>query len=357
MFLKQSIQKNKKAYVFIAVSFVFMMLDFKNSILNVIVYSSAVAPLAIVLGRFTDAISNYIGEKRGGLLAAAFGNIPELIMGIWSLRYGMISMVKSALIGSIISNMLLVLGMTIFLGGIRYKEQSFDKTVARMNFNMLFMAMSSIIIISSLGRYNRLKEGAIFSLSIYAAVILMIVYVLGLIFSLYSHRNLFVVCEPYNESSMIHEKFDKSIIWLIIIDTILLYFISQKLISNVKSVSTSYNISEKFLGIIIIPVLGNIGENISSIMGALNDKINLSLEIAIGSSIQISLFVTPLLMILSYFAGHPISFIFESFEIATCIIAGGMSFIVFADGKTYWFEGAILMSIYIMITLAYYYAL
>ena len=334
-----------------------MMLNLKNSVLNVIIYSSAIIPLAIVLGEFTAFISNYIGEKKGGLLTAALGNIPELIMGIWSLRYGMISMVKSALIGSIISNMLLVLGMSIFLGGIKYKEQSFDKIVARMNFNMLFMAMSSMIIISSLDKYNRLGQEAIFSLSIETAIILIIVYVLGLIFSLYSHRNLFVICESYNESNMLHEKFDKSIIWLIVIDTILLYFISQKLISNVKAVSISYNVSEEFLGIIMIPVLGNIGENISAIISALKNKINLGLEIAIGSSIQIALFVTPLMMISAYFVGSPMSFVFTGFEIATCVIAGGMSFIVFADGKTYWFEGAILVSIYIMITLAYYYVL
>lgn len=333
-----------------------MMLDLKNSVWNVLIYSSAVIPLAIVLGEFTAVISNYIGEKKGGLLTAALGNIPELIMGIWSLRYGMTSMVKSALAGSIISNMLLVLGMAVFLGGIKYKEQNFNKIVARTNFSMLFMAMSSMIIISSLDKYSNLKQGAIFSLSIKTAVILIIVYALGLIFSLYSHRNLFVACESYNESSKVHEKFNKSIISLIIISAVLLYFISEKLISNVKVVSIYYGISEEFLGIIMIPVLGNIGENISAVMSALKNKINLSLEIAIGSSIQISLFVTPLLMIVAYSAGYPMSFVFTGFQIATCAIAAGMSFIVFADGKTYWLEGAILISIYVMITLAYYYA-
>lgn len=346
---------NKKyIYLVVAISLIFFQTTYP--LVNTVLYSIIIVPLAITLGELTSVISEYIGEKKGGLLTAAIGNIPELTMGIWSIQFGMIPMVKASLIGSIISNMLLVLGVSIFVGGIKYKEQKFNRIVARTNFSMLLLAMSTIIIVASLKQYNEsLSKVVLTSISIKVAVVLVIVYVLGLIFSLYTHGNLFIVSEQIIENRSIKNKKYVKIIFELIVISIILYFISEKLIYNIKETVENYGLSQEFLGIILIPILGNAGENFSAIVCATKNKVNLSLEIAIGSSIQIALFVTPILMVLAYFIGVEMTLLFTGFQIIMALIAIVMAFIVFQDGKTYWFEGAILIAIYIIVTLAYYY--
>lgn len=343
-------------YIIICLSIFIMNISTSSSIFNILLYSTIIIPLAVIVGKNTSFISEYIGEKKGGLLSAASGNIPELSMGIWSIKCGMISMAKSALIGAIISNILLVLGVSIFAGGVKYKEQKFNKIVARTNFSMLFIALSTMIIIASLSSFNKMGQHTIAVLSMKVAVVLIFVYVLGLVFSLYTHSNLFIVTTGENEENIL--KKDKNfykLLFEIIICSLFIYFISESLILNIKQVVHAYNVSEEFLGIILIPLLGNMGENLSAIICAFQNKINLSLEIAIGSSIQISLFVTPILVIFSYFLNLNMTLLFSPFQIIIAIIAGIMSFFVFQDGKTYWFEGVVLISTYIIVTLAYYY--
>ena len=354
----------KRYYVFIIVAIALMFISTSSSLVNTIIYSIAIVPLAILLGGQTTKISDYIGQKKGGLLAATVGNIPELMMGIWSIKYGMIPMVQAALIGSIISNMLLGLGVAVVVGGFKFNEQSFNRIIARTNFNMLLLAMSSMVVIATLNSYTLVKEPALISISVKVAFLLIGVYILGLIFSLYTHNNLFVVSECNEEEEMlvIEEKVVRlerkevieSAITLIFI-SVLLYFISDKLIYNIRDITKHYSISQEFIGIILIPLLGNIGENVSTIMCAMQNKVDMSLETAIGSSIQISLFVTPVLVIFSCFMGLNMTLLFPVFHIIMCGIAVGMSFLVFQDGKTYWLEGSILITSYIIITLAYYY--
>lgn len=346
-------KKHIALYIF---SVILCKVDLNNSVINILIYSLGIIPLAIALGKFTSSISEYIGEKRGGLLAAAMGNIPELTMGIWAIKLGMISMAKSALIGSIICNILLVLGVSIFVGGIKYKEQQFNKIVARTNFSMLFIALSTMVIIASVNKYgSKLSHNLITSFSMKIAVVLICVYILGLIFSLYTHRNLFIVSDRNEEIRIKKDKQYFDLLIGILISTIFLYFISEKLIGNIHQVVINYHVSEEFIGIILIPLLGNIGENIAAILCAAQDKINLSLEIAIGSSIQIALFVTPILVIFSCILGFNMSLLFTTFQIIMAMIAAVMSFFIFQDGKTYWFEGAILIATYIIVAFAYYY--
>lgn len=354
----------KKNYILIIVVILLMFISTSSSLVNTIIYSIAIVPLAILLGSQTTKISDYIGQKKGGLLAATVGNIPELMMGIWSIKYGMIPMVQAALIGSIISNMLLGLGVAVVVGGFKFKEQSFNRIIARTNFNMLLLAMSSMVVIATLNGYTLVKEPALISISVKVAFLLIGVYILGLIFSLYTHNNLFVVSEYYEDEKMIvieekvvrleRKEVIESAITLIFI-SVLLYFISDKLIYNIRDITKHYSISQEFIGIILIPLLGNIGENVSTIMCAMKNKVDMSLETAIGSSIQISLFVTPVLVIFSCFMGLNMTLLFPVFHIIMCGIAVGMSFLVFQDGKTYWLEGSILITSYIIITLAYYY--
>lgn len=347
----------KKYFKIILLIFIctLIFIETSNITFNIFIYSIAIIPLAVLLGEFTSTLSLYLGEKKGGLLAATLGNIPELIMGVWSIRYGMIAMAKAALIGSIINNMLLVLGISIFLGGVKYSEQSFNKNIARTNFNMLLLAMASMIIMRCIERYGDLENNTLISISMKVSLVLVGVYIMGLIFSLYTHRNLFVISEEGSDSNNKDTKqVVKLFIWLIGI-TVILYFFSEKLIFNIKSYVEYRNVSQSFIGIMLVPLLGNIGENISAILCALKNKVNLSLEIAIGSSIQISLFASPLIIIVALFMKANMTFIFSTLQIVVSALAVGMSFIVFADGKTYWLEGVILIAVYIIITICYFY--
>lgn len=346
---------NKK-YLFIAIAIMSLFINTSSSLINTIIYSIGVIPLAVLLGDFTSDLSQYVGEKRGGLVAATIGNLPELMMSMWSISYGMVSMVKSALVGSIISNMLLVLGISIFIGGIRYKEQRFNRLIARTNFNMLLLAMSAMVILASLNSYSKVSSEIMFNISLKISAVLIGVYLLGLVFSLYTHSNLFIISELKEESITKEGKRKRNVIISgIIACSIILFLISEKLVFNVKELIINYNLSQQFMGIIFIPILGNIGENFSAIICATKNKVNMSLEIAIGSSIQIALFVTPLLIISSYFLGMQMNFVFSNYQIIMSSIAIAMSFFVFQDGKTYWLEGAILIAIYLMITMGYYY--
>ena len=346
---------NKKTLLYI-IPVILCFIKLPEGLLSTVIYATIIVPLAIMLGGLTSDISEYIGEKKGGLLAAGVGNIPEITMGIWAINYGMISMVKSALIGSIISNMLLVLGISIFFGGVKYKEQSFNKIVARTNFTMLILAMATMIVMASLNNYSSIvTEEILINLSVKIGIVLIVVYILGLIFSLYTHSNLFIGSDLESDSSLIKSKGFLKILLEIIVVAVILYFVSEKLIFNLSITVNQYNISQEFLGIILIPLLGNSGENFSAIMCAMKNKINLSLEIAIGSSIQISLFVTPLLIIFSFIMGVKMTLLFSGFQIIISVVAVLMSLLVFQDGKTYWFEGAVLIAIYMVVTLAYYY--
>lgn len=339
------------------VSVVSLFIGIDSNIINVIFYSLIMIPLAILLGRGTSKISDYIGEKRGGLISATAGNVPELMMGLWSIKYGMISMAKAGLLGAVITNMLLGLGIAVFCGGIKYREQKFNKIIARTNLNMLFLVVFTIIIISALNRYSIVDNGNFQKLSLIIGGVLICVYMLGLIFSLYTHSNLFILDEKKICSKDISKNETKKIFILIIIITILLYFISEKLVSGVGAIVEQYKVSQEFLGIILIPLLGSFGENASSIVCALENKIDASLETAIGSSIQITMFVIPVLIICSSFMGLQINLLFSVFQIVTISIAMGMSYFVFQDGKTYWFEGALLIAVYIVVTLSYYYSI
>lgn len=352
-FIKYSSRYSNGITIVFSIGLLFLKLN--SPIVSAVIYSLAMIPLAFMLGKATSKITDYIGEKRGGLISATAGNIPELMMGLWSIKYGMITMAKAGLLGTVITNMLLGLGIAVFCGGIKYKEQTFNKNIARTNLNMIFLVAFTIIIISALNKYSLIGDIKFQQLSVIVSCILIGVYILGLIFSLFTHSNLFIVTNKKFEEKEVNKIEEWMIFGLIIIITILLYFISEKLIYSINFIVTNYDISQEFVGIILIPLLGSFGENASSIVCALDNKIDASLETAIGSSIQITMFVIPVLIISSAMMGIDINLIFSTFQIIIMCMAIGMSYFVFQDGKTYWFEGALLIAVYLIVTLSYYY--
>lgn len=354
--IRNILEKNlRNRILLLAASLALSVIYTNNTILKLLLRSLSVVPLAVITAGLISEISNIIGPKKGGLLAATIGNIPELFMGLWAIRYGMTNLVKASLIGAIVSNMLLVLGISVFIGGVKFKEQRFSKISARLNFNQLVLALSAMVVLATLNRYSVITEHNMLKISLLISIVLILVYLLGLIFSLYTHYNLFVISEDCDQDSQFNKNGTICLILEIIFIGLVLYFVSQRLIESVYSFVTEYNFKEEYIGIVLIPILGNIGENFSSIIAACKNKINLSVEIAIGSCLQITLFVTPLLIIYSYFSGGSLNFLFQNFHIILSGLSVIMSFLVFQDGKTYWLEGAILISIYLMIVIALYY--
>lgn len=356
--LTQVQQKTFKLKILVyTISIVFLLINTRSSNMNFVLHGLGMIPLAFMLGELTSKISEYIGEKKGGLLTATLGNIPEIMMSIWSMRLGMIPMVQGALIGSIINNMLLVLGLSILLGGIKYKEQKFNRNIAKMNFSILLLALSSMVIIGCIDNYANIDNLVMIQISNVISFILIVMYILSLIFSIYTHSNLFGDVESGNDKVKVRYK---KIIFLfieLIFIVACIYIASEKLISDANIFISRYNVSQTFMGIILIPLIGNIGENISAILCAIKNKVNLSLEIAVGSSVQIALFATPVLVLIGTFMGVGITMVFSVLHIIIIGLAIFMAYIVFQDGKTYWFEGCILISIYIITTICYFYVI
>ncbi|KMT20834.1 calcium/proton exchanger [Clostridium cylindrosporum] len=312
----------------------------------------SIIPLAIILCDYTDKVSSKLGDKVGGIINATTGNLPELLICIFAINSGMFDLVRAGIIGSIIGNMLLVQGISIFAGGIKYKEQTFNRNIARTNFALLFICIIGILVVSICSLALNVSEN-INSLSIGVSIILIIIYVLGLIFSLVTHKKLFLHDTPSEESPKNVNM--KKCIFVFTVIALIMVLQSHILVNTLEYISTTFSISQHFLGIIVVPLIGNIGEYATAIVMALKNKINLCIEISVGSSIQIALLSAPILVIVSMFVGNPLSLVFAAYHILCLIIALLLSFFVFQDGKTYWLEGSIMIAAYVILALGYYF--
>ncbi|KRQ87987.1 putative cation exchanger YfkE [Caloramator mitchellensis] len=333
------------------ICFIFYNTDFV--IINFILSFTSLILLSTFISNYTKIISNKLGDKIGGLINSTAGNLPELLISILAINHGMSELIKIGLIGSIIGNMLLVLGLSIFFGGIKYKEQSFNKNIARTNFSLLFLALTSLIITSSISLHGDISVEKINFFSLTISIVLIVIYLLGLIFSLITHKNLFIVQSEDNADDELPSESNVIIIkWLVIF--VLVFILSQMLVSSIEKIITLFNIPEKLLGILIMPAIGNVAEYITAINMALKDKVSLCIEIAIGSSMQIFLFVLPLIVIFANLIYNPITLVYNLYDLTILILSVVLSFFVFQDGRTYWLEGAILLASYAIIILSYY---
>ena len=320
----------------------------------------AIVPLAVLISDATEQISIYTDSKIGGLLNATMGNIPELFIGLFAVKAGFYKLMLASMAGSIIGNLMFVLGMSILCGGIIYSTQTFDKAVARSNFSLLCFAAISLIVplafkLTHAGSAH--LSHALIVISFTIALILLIIYMTGLIFSLLQQRNLFLGHNHNNDNG--NGKQSKwSLSFAIGVLAITIFFValeSELLITKVKSVITALNLPEIFIGIIIIPILGNVAEHASAILMAMRNKVDISLEIAIGSSLQIAMLVTPILILYSFTLANPLIYIYDPFEVVAVITAIFLSLYVVQDGKTFWLEGALLVFSYIIFCVMFFY--
>jgi len=310
-----------------------------------------IVPLAAVLGDATEQISMYTGPKVGGFLNATMGNVPEILICGFAIQAGMYSLVLASLAGSILGNVLLVMGMSIFIGGLKYKFLPFNKNITQNNFTLLGFAAFSIVIpfffkIGSEGGSNHIAM-ADFSLAL--AIIMIALYVLGLIFSLITHRDIFLdEVDDEEDPEQPDWTLRKGVI-VMSAAAVAVAVMSEVLVSTVEGAAEQFGLGEAFIGIILIPILGNVAEHASAVIMAFKGKINISIEVAVGSSMQIAMFVTPLMVVWSAILGNTMEYVYTPMELLGIIISIVIAATVFMDHKVNWLEGAELIAAYIVL--------
>ncbi len=310
-----------------------------------------IIPLAGALGEATDELGCYLGERAGGLLNATMGNATELILAFFALRAGHAELVKASLSGSIIGNVLLVLGMSVVAGGLGRERQQFSRRHASINSTMLFIAVVALVIpaVFDLAVFGRLEEhGArIEQLSLWTCIVLVVLYALNLLFTFGGPKGRPEREKP--EGSPLRPAIS------LLIATVLVGWLSEILVGEIEAAKRMLGMSELFMGVIFIAIIGNAAEHATAVVMAKRDKMELALSIAIGSSIQIALLVAPVLVFLSWIIGRPMSLVFTPLEIAGIALAVITVDMIASDGETTWFEGVQLIAVYLILAVAFYF--
>lgn len=343
----------KYLLIFIPISIIAEFIHLSPTIIFIL-SALAIIPLAGLMGEATEQISFYTGPSLGGFLNATFGNATELIISFFALKNGLFDVVKASIAGSIIGNTLLVLGASMLIGGIKFKEQTFNKKVIDVSSSMLFFSVIGLSIPAifthtvSPELLNTKYEG----LSLIVAVIMFIIYILSLVFTFFTHKDIYSVDNSEENTEEAKWSVKKSIL-VLAVATILIAIESELLVGAVEPMTQSIGLSEFFVGIILVPIIGNAAEHSTAIVMALKNKMDVSVEIAIGSSLQIILFVAPILIFLSLLF-TPMSIVFNVFELVALIVSVIITNKVASDGKSNWLEGVQLLAVYLIIAAAFF---
>lgn len=335
-----------------AVAAVIAELLHANEVLIFILAALGIIPLADLLGEATEELTVYTGPRVGGLLNATLGNAAELIITIFALKEGLVELVKASITGSIIGNLLLVLGLSVLLGGIKNGVQHFDRRQAALNSTMVVLAVIALVIPSlfSAAIAPDLRAETTFSEGV--AVIMIIVYGLSVLYALSADQGPLV-----REAAATHQakwSLRKSLL-VLAGATIGVVIISEILVGVVESVVKSLGMTEFFLGIIIIPLIGNVAEHLVAVEVATKNEIELSMAIALGSSLQVALFVAPVLVFISLFFEPTLLLIFSPFELIALFSASLVAALIALDGESNWLEGVQLLAVYLIIALAFFF--
>ncbi|HKH64153.1 MAG TPA: calcium/proton exchanger [Solirubrobacterales bacterium] len=324
-----------------------------------------IIPTAALMGRATEELAAKSGPGIGGFLNVTFGNAPELIIALFALGSGLQEVVKASLVGSIVGNMLLVLGASMLVGGLKRDKQTFNRTSASVQTTMLMLAGGALLMpaifelvegkgLPAPGAEAVHYGGTVEHLSLAVALVLIATYVIGLVFSMKTHRALFN--PEYEEEDTWGWSIRASVIALAIAG-VLVGVMSEVLVGSITEASESVGLSEFFIGVIVVAIVGNAAEHWVAVLVAMKNKMDLAVNIAIGSSAQIALFVAPVLVIASFFLGpYPLALVFNGFELGAILLAILVGNHVTADGESNWFEGVQLLALYFVLGLAFYFA-
>ena len=321
----------------------------------------AIMPLAFLMGKATEEIALRTGEAVGGLLNATFGNAVEMIIAGLALyaaskndeiKDTMITVTQASLIGSILGNLLLVFGLALLWGGLNHKVQNFNQETGQMNGSLLLLAIVALIIPSAV-HHSGGSIGDVEKLSHYAAIVLLIIYGLALFFQLKTHVDVFATESGHGT----HESPQMSIrdAWiLLLLSTVLVGWMAHILVHSLEVAVEKWHLPELFIGVILLPFFGNAAEHFTAVLVAGKDKMDLSIAIAIGSSVQIALFVAPLMILFSWFLGVGLTLEFGLLETAATFISVLVANSIMSDGKSNWLEGVMLLACYIILALAFF---
>jgi Ca2+:H+ antiporter len=316
----------------------------------------AIIPMAGVLGESTSTLAAYAGPAVGGLLNATLGNATEFIIALVALQGGHIKVVQASLSGSIIGNLLLVLGLSIVAGGIRHGSLRFQRSTASTHSTMLMIAAAGLIMpaIFAMTAYGTLGQttAALENLSLWTGGTLIVVYLANLFFVFRTRPAAFDSAEGRKIKP---EGSRAQALLALLLATVILAVLSELLVAEIESVTRAMGMTELFVGVIVVAVIGNAAEHSTAILMARRNQMELALTIAAGSSTQIALLVAPVLVFVSVAMGHPMTLVFHGFEIAAIVLSVVIVEMISSDGETNWFEGAQLLALYVILGAAFYF--
>lgn len=370
-FIKLS--KSAAVYFLLVFAPIAVALEFAhaNHIVLFVIAAIALIPLAKLIGDSTEHLATHYGPTVGSLLNVTFGNAAEIIIAIAAISAGLLDLVKASITGAIIGNILLIFGLSVVAGGFRFKEQKFSRENIGFQSSMLFLAIIGLAV-PTIMAYTVLPPsehpGEIQLLSDLLAIILIIVYILGIIFTFFTHKHLFVQPEEpataagngaqpaaaHDDDHHGHWSKKKSFI-LLAASMAGVIVVSEILVGSVEATGEELGFGELFVGAIIVGIVGNAAEHSSAILLARKGKMELSIGIAAGSGTQIALFVVPILVFAGIALGQPFSLVFTLFELAVIFLAAIILNLIVHDGRSNWFEGVMLTAVYVIIAIGFFF--
>ncbi len=324
-----------------------------DDILIFVTAAIALVPLANLVGEGTEELANHTGPRIGGLLNATLGNAAELIITIFAIQRGLLELVKASIIGSILGNLLLVMGLSLLLGGIRNGLQQFDRRDAAMHAALLLLALAALMVPSLFDVAIADDPAAELQLSEGVAIIMMLLYGLSVFYSFHSGASE----NRLQREAVTHEsKWGvRQALFVLAAATFGIVLMSEALIGAVETVTEQLGLTEFFIGIIIIPLVGNVAEHLVAVQVAIKNRMDLSMTISIGSSTQIALFVAPLLVFIALLFGERLLLVYNSFELVALAACSLIAAFIALDGETNWLEGAMLLALFAILALAFYF--
>jgi Ca2+:H+ antiporter len=323
-----------------------------NELLVFFTSALAILPLAGLIGRSTEQLALHTGPRIGGLVNATFGNVTELIIAIFLILEDQTEIVKASLTGSILGNLLLVLGISFLVGGLKHEEQTYNARAATIHSTSLVLAVTALLMPalfaitqdSATPLEREVVSGTV-------AAVLIVLYAAALAFMLVTHEHLFRTPDPEEHPSWSRRK----AIVVLLAATAFVALEAELLVGSLEPALEDLGLSELFVGLIVIPIIGNAAEHSSAVLFALRNKLDVTLEIAIGSSTQIALFVAPALVFISLLVGHPMDFVFSTFEVAAVALSTILVFMISSDGRSNWLEGAQLTGAYVIMAISFFF--
>jgi Ca2+:H+ antiporter len=318
-----------------------------------IVYCVSIIALASYMGRATESLAIVAGPRIGGLLNATFGNAVELIISIFALKAGLIGVVLASLTGSVLGNLLLVAGLSFFIGGVKFKRQAFNVHDARHNSGLLMFAVIVAFVIPEVFSME-MNETKTLTLSIGISVILILLYLAALFFKLVTHRGVYQSEKSGEHHEEVPEWSKGKAIGVLLAATLAVAYISENLVHTFEYVAESFGWSELFIGVIIVAIVGNAAEHASAIVMAYKNKMDIAVEIAIGSTLQIAMFVLPVLVLISLFFAESMPLVFTMPELIAMVTSVLLMVVISNDGESNWFEGLTLLAAYFIMGIGFF---